>query len=174
MTALRQGATRLALIFLGTALAALQAFSLTVSNGPIAPGVWNSGFSKARTYAEQHNLPLVVFWGSSGCGYCSKLKNACSTAEFADWQASCALVLCQIDGTNTADGQAAKSFVGSGSYPLIRIYWLRKDGTKADVRFVGRTGQMKNGGSGTLARQFINAIEAATAGFAPGGSAPDP
>ena len=174
MTALRQGATRLALIFLGTALAALQAFSLTVSNGPISPGVWNSGFSKARTYAEQHNLPLVVFWGSSGCGYCSKLKNACSTAEFADWQASCGFVLCQIDGTNTADGQAAKSFVGTGSYPLIRIYWLRKDGTKADVRFVGRTGQMKNGGSGPLARQFINAIEAATAGFVPGGSAPDP
>ena len=174
MTALRQGATRLALIFLGTALAALQAFSLTVSNGPIAPGVWNSGFSKARAYAEQHNLPLVVFWGSSGCGYCSKLKNACSTAEFADWQASCGFVLCQIDGTKTADGQAAKVFVGSGSYPLIRIYWLRKDGTKADVRFVGRTGQMKNGGSGPLARQFINAIEAATAGFAPGGSAPDP
>ena len=67
MTALRQGARRFALIFLGTALAALQAFSLTVSNGPITPGVWNSGFSKAKAYAEQQKIPLVVLWGSSNC-----------------------------------------------------------------------------------------------------------
>lgn len=151
---------------------AVSASALTVSSGDVELGVWNSGFYKAKAYAEENNLPLVVFWGATGCAYCNSLKTACSTAEFTSWQKGSGLVLCQINDKSSAEQQAAKTFVGNGSYPLIRIYWNRPDGSVSDVKFVGRAGTMKNGGTGTLARQFINAIEAATAGYVPEGSTP--
>ena len=47
---------------LGALLPLLAAKAITVSNGPVVPGEWNSNFLEARELAAAQHVPMLVFW----------------------------------------------------------------------------------------------------------------
>lgn len=136
---------------------------LPVSNGELKLGEWNSNFSGARSVADAHGVPLLVFFGGLSCGRCESLQRACLTDEFLAWQASHKMLMVYV--TNNLRGNAsgfAKPQDSTG-YPFIAVYWNRygtppQKGDNLYKAFNGRNGEMLAGGE-TLTEQLIGSIE---------------
>lgn len=126
----------------------------TASNGPIVPGQWNSNFAAAKQYAEANGIPMLLFWGSRGCGYCQKMQRAVDTATFQQWQAAANIVMVFCE--DVAD---AKNFArnATGKYPYMAFY-LPKSGTV--YKFSGRTTspELSATPGGTLEAKLINLL----------------
>ena len=104
---------------------------IVVSDGDVEPGVWNNDYAKARAYANENGLPIIVFWGNTGCGHCENSeKSIGKNAEFAAWAKENEIVLAiDIGGNNKFVHSGAKGFAGpSGSYPFVRWYWKDDQG----------------------------------------------
>ena len=50
-------------------------------SGDIVPGKMTSQFKKAKSYADDNNIPLVVMWVNPGCGYCGSFERSCLQKE---------------------------------------------------------------------------------------------
>ena len=117
---------------------------ITDKDGEVVPGMWHASYAKARTYAEENHLPLIVFWGNTGCSHCEKSeKSIAANTELAAWAKENDIVLAIAIGGNNkfdhgkyvdAQGKAQtgpKGFAGpSGSYPFVRWYWNDVDNGK--------------------------------------------
>ncbi len=133
---------------------------LTVSDGAIVPGVWNSNYDAGRDYADTYHVPLLVFYGGVSCGNCELLQRACLTDEFLAWQNLYKPVM--IYTSSSANALSFAKPKSTSAVPFIGIYW-NQDGVKPAVdsarykRFVGRDGMMPVT-TGTLAQQFIGSL----------------
>lgn len=142
--------------------------AMTISDGPIELGVWNSSFSAGKQYAEENNVPMLLFWSSPGCGFCNNMKYYCGLQNFVDWQSQRKIVMVFDEG-----GQSAKSFArnGSGLYPYMSIYWPKSDGTTVKVNFSGRPGgppvttDPKTGATLELGEQVMATVDFYTADY---------
>lgn len=122
-----------------------------VSLTTVSPGEWSSDFNATKSYADNYGYPMLVFWASPGCAYCSKMKKAVSTSTFLDWSKNKGILMVFSEGDTTV-----KSFTknSSGNYPYMRLYWPAGN---VDLKFTGRSGQMGDGN--TLEAQLISLLE---------------
>lgn len=153
------------------ALAAMGAFAaLAYGEDTIAhvtsgatPGVWTSDFNAAKAYADANKVPLLSYWGSVKCGYCSRMRRrGINTEAFETWVKSHPIVLLCTDTTDTSTATPVKTFTKddnrSGIFPYMRIYWPKADGTLVSVAFTGRKGKMPSRTGSTEADQLINTL----------------
>ncbi|MGN0832459.1 MAG: hypothetical protein ACI4RD_02265 [Kiritimatiellia bacterium] len=111
------------------------------TQGDIVPGEWTCQYDKAKAYAEANDLPLVVFWGNSGCPHCVATEKSMASGTFTDWQLNRGLVMIFTVGgvTPLADNKKAYQFCrnSSTSIPRMAVYWQGHqlaDGTQEKVQ----------------------------------------
>jgi hypothetical protein len=138
------------------------------SAGAVVLGEWNSGFDACYSYATTKKIPLLVFWGKTGCGFCNAMIAGFNTSEFTTWQAKQKIVMCYIHASDADPQTEARSFSrnGTGLYPYVRIYW---PAGKVSVTFSGRKGAMPVK-TGTIAGQFTASVDQALAAYNEGAS----
>ena len=150
------------------ALLSLMASTVSANAGKPETGAWTADFAGAKARADAEGIPMLVFWGNRGCGYCNKMKAAVATDEFEAWQASRGILMVKSEGDATV-----KEFVRnkSGLFPYMCVYWNRGDDGVVKTLFSGRSGKMPVK-TGSLARQLIGSVERDIAdwdGVAPAG-----
>lgn len=156
-----------ALIALGAQALQIESTLLSVSEGNIVPGVWNSNYDAGRTYADTYHVPLLVFYGGASCGNCTELQKACLTQDFLNWQALYKPVM--IYTTSSSGAMSFAKPEGSNGIPYVGIYWNR-DGNKPAKgseyykTFTGRAGTMLAGGA-TLQAQLIASLNMVISGY---------
>lgn len=112
----------------------LAAWALPPSSGPIVLGQWNSDLSKAITYSEQNNIPLLYVWGVQGCAQSGKLDDYLNTPAFQQWAAQRKLVMAYIKAPDTT-ATDQKGFAKYGlngtltEYPMVAVYWQSSNNT---------------------------------------------
>lgn len=141
---------------------------MEVSSGSVVPGQWNSNFTAAKAYAEEHNLPMLVFWANYGCGYCAMLEKAVESADFTAWQARNRLVMVYQIGKKTLDAVACCDFVENDTrlYPYIGVYWPKDDGTQILEKFTGRSDAMPVAGR-SLQDALMKSVDRSLVGWDP-------
>lgn len=137
--------TKSCFLLLSTAIMATSVFAdVPTTSSTVTPGVWCTNYEAALQYAEKNNLPVLAFWGESGCGYCKTLMNqGIDTEKFRKWQAERKPVMIWYHGKNV--NSPYKEWVrnpASGEWPYIKIYWKKSDGSKVEIYFPGRDGRM--------------------------------
>lgn len=136
---------RSSFLLLSTAIMVASVFAdIPNTSSTVTPGVWCTNFEAALEYAEKNNLPVLAFWGESGCGYCKTLMNqGIDTEKFRKWQAERKPVMIWYHGKNS--NSPYKEWVRnpvSGEWPYVKIYWKKADGSKVEIYFPGRDGRM--------------------------------
>lgn len=143
-----------------------------VTSSTVTPGVWCTDYEAALAYAEKNNLPVLAFWGESGCGYCKTLMNqGIDTDKFREWQRKRTPVMIWYHGANITTPY--KNWIrnpASGEWPYVKIYWKKPDGSKVEIFFAGRDGKMPvKGGDTSTAAAVSKWITLATPGQIGGG-----
>lgn len=121
------------------------------SSKPAGSGVWLSNFSKAKSYAVKHKVPLVAVWSNGDrCSHCIRFESACNSSTFRNWMATSRMVFYFItadDKEGKKGGSVFEWIRGSNtSYPFVRLYWpaggvdIRTVGDKVDAYASGKTG----------------------------------
>ena len=136
--------------------------TLEYQTSGVTPGRWTSDFEAARAYADNNNVPMLAFWGSTSCGWCKRFKRlALNTPEFSAWVKDKPLVLLCTEASNPSLDTDVKTFTrgtnNSGQYPYVRLYWHKKDGTLTSVCFTGRKDSMPGKGLNVV-RQFLDTL----------------
>ena len=128
----------------------------------ITPGVWNTNFALSLDYAEKNHIPVLMYYGSTGCGFCSTMVNAINLDVVKDWIAKKPIVLiykhptpAMIDSVLKASSAEqcvypdlwdSRVWVKGGEsitdYPFMRCYWKKSDGSVVTDSFVGRNQAM--------------------------------
>ena len=130
----------------------------------IRPGEMTTRFIKAKEYADANKVPMLVFWGSSGCGVCNGLeKDISGRPDFYEWLAKRKYIMTfNVDksdkteyGLYKEDSLASRDLAlnkKNGKWPFIAIYWPAEGGKPACweeyqqsdgvVRFPGRSDYM--------------------------------
>lgn len=153
-----------------TLAVAISAQAISISSGNVVPGEWNSNYYAAKQYAEETATPMIIFWSSPGCGFCTKMKKAVDSTTFTNWVAEKKPVLVAVEGKGTPENAACKAFVknSTGKFPYMSIYWRKADGSVVHQNFSGRDGFIPAAGS-TKDVALINAFNK----FCPGWSGSD-
>lgn len=163
-----------ALVITASLLMSVMAFAeeLSVSDGEIVLGQWNSNFTEGKRYAEANHIPMVVFWGNEGCGYCGLLKKAMVKEDFLTWSVNRQLVMIACEG-KVGDSYNCWDFAknASGLFPYICVYWPKADGGVVETRFSGRSNKIPVK-IGSLGEKFMQYVDSLIAGYVPGGEPP--
>ena len=120
------------------------------SSAAATTGVWLANFSKAKSYATSHGVPLVAVWSNGdSCGHCTTFESACNSTYFKNWMKTSGCVF-----FFTWSGESQGKIGGTifhwcrknknTAYPFVRIYW--PDGS-VDVATVGDTMDGKKSGT---------------------------
>ncbi len=134
----------------------------------VTPGTINTDFASSLAKAEKENLPLVVIWGNTSCGYCDKLSKAIETSTFQDYLETRDNLLVvhkhEAHGSKKADYVAAEKWILGinkvAGYPYVACYWKKADGSVIQKAFAGRSGKMPGSVTkGNLEKQLISTID---------------
>ena len=134
-------------------------------SGDIVPGEFTSQFKKAKSYADDNNIPLVVIWVNPGCGYCGSLERNCLRKENVQaWMKSRRYVFVFSVGQDDSDGSSAWTYTRQADhYPMCRVHWKRNTkGEKVDYSFTGRNRKMHESQAKTklkLGEQFMEVVD---------------
>lgn len=156
------------------------AAELTASQGPIVPGEWNVRFAAGKAYADENNVPLIVFYGKTDCSECQKMKTALAAEESVSWLKQRQYVQVLSMKYVAPDWEDARAFIkaslSSDNLPMMCVYWKKADGSVVKTAFVGRSSSMPSSTGKTLQAKFMNSVDKilATGGAAPDPVAPDP
>ena len=108
----------------------------------IRPGEITTRFVKAKEYAEANHVPMLIFWGESGCGICNGFEKAIAAEpKLLEWLAKRKYIMTFNINTGTKaeyglykeDCKASERFTNnlkSGKLPTMAIYWP----TEPDVK----------------------------------------
>lgn len=149
------------------------------TSGDIVPGELTSQFSKARSYADSKNIPLVVVWANPGCGFCSYFESSVlASKKVRSWMATRKYVFVFCLGKDTSDGSAAWSYTKCNAYPMCRVHWKRNTAGKAvNLTFCGRVNYMLNAtpgvSSGTSYEVFMSLVDKLVGDYAGGSGSSD-
>lgn len=164
------------LSLLGVMIGVLASVSFAdepISSGPIVPGEWNSNCWEARTYAEEHNMPLicVVSKRPQGCHFCEMFHPKWTDATFLAWAKEFGAVQAALFGIDpyATDKKWVDWVRGSNTgYPMVRLYWKKPDGKVVSDMFMGRAtslGDVDGDGIQGTQADFIARIKKAFAGW---------
>ena len=123
------------------------------ANPDVETGTWISDYSSAKTFADENDLPMVIFWTNPGCSFCDEMIAAFEEQKFLVWQRSRDYVFVYSAGDSKVRGLVKND---SGEFPYVAVQWPSHG---IDVRFTGRDGVMpvKNG---DLIDQFTQSVDA--------------
>ena len=154
------------------------------TSGDIVPGELTSQFSKAKSYADKNNIPLVVVWANPGCGFCGSFERSVLARDtVTSWMASRKYVFVFCLDRKDSDGSAAWTYTKTTAYPMCRVHWKKNAaGATVDYRFVGRYQQMhesQENSTKKTSEQFMEVVDMyvgdyAGAGGSTGGNDSDP
>lgn len=145
-------------------------------SGDIVPGEMTSQFAKAKTYADDKNIPLVVMWVNPGCGFCENFERSCLRNEdVLAWMKRRKYVFVFCAGQDDSDGKAAWSYTRQAdAYPMCRVHWKKNtEGKAIDYSFPGRSKQMHESQAKTklkLGEQFMEVVDLYADGYVTGGA----
>ena len=145
----------------------------------VARGVWCSNFAASKAYAEDNNIPLIVFWANPGCSQCEKMEKALNKDDFKAWQVAQNAVMV-FSYNSGKDHDACKTFVKNASkqFPYMAVYWKSNtQGKEVLEKFTGRSGMMSTYGASSsddLQKQFMDAVEDILPDWEPNGGAVTP
>lgn len=134
-------------------------------SGDIVPGEMTSQFKKAKSYADDNNIPLVVMWVNPGCGFCENFERSCLRNEgVLAWMKSRKYVFVFCAGQDDSDGSSAWTYTRQAdAYPMCRVHWKKNTAGKAvDYSFPGRSKQMHESQAKTklkLGEQFMEVVD---------------
>jgi len=114
---------------------------VTYSESTTVPiGKWTCQFSKAKTYAYNHNIPLLVVWVNPGCGFCESFeRNVMANSSVLSWMKSRGYVCVIAINGKTPGADLASDFIGAISqFPQCTVYWKPKSKTAIKYSFTGR------------------------------------
>lgn len=133
-------------------------------------GQWTSLFNLAKEKAEIEHRPMLVYWGSASCSYCTALANACTQAEVLEWLQARQIYAVLCKGDFTDDAATCHVFARSGTkLPFVAVYWPKEDGSTLLKKFNGRSGSMPVS-RGTLAEQLMRSVDQILVGWNPDGT----
>lgn len=136
-----------------------QAGDVPASTGPVVPGEWNASFTAGKKYAEEHGIPMLLFWANPGCGNCAKMAKAVAKDDFVAWMKSTGYVFVFSSGTNGENGDA-KVFAWNSSqkFPYMSLYYPTETGWRKK-NFSGLSGQMPSQKGSGLQGKLISSVE---------------
>ena len=148
-------------------------------SGDIVPGELTSQFKKAKSYADDNNIPLVVMWVNPGCGFCGTFERSClQNKDVQAWVKSRRYVFVFSVGQDDSDGSSAWTYTRQAdAYPMCRVHWKKNTVGKAiDYSFPGRSKKMHESQAKTklkLGEQFMEVVDLYVGDYvAPGNVAP--
>ena len=151
------------LVAVGASLA-VQASGITPSKGELVLGEWNDNFAFNKQYAVDNHIPFLSYWGQIGCSYCNSFDTLMLSAKFLEWQQKNKIVMnyykCNVI-TEQLDNREWTRNYKQTSFPFVRLYWVKPDGTVVDDPM---------GGRGFNADSLVARLEADLAGWDPGSS----
>ncbi len=125
------------------------------SSSAATTGVWLANFSKAKSYATGHGVPLVAVWSNGdACGHCVTFESACNSTYFKNWMKTSGCVFF-FTWSGESQGRVGGDIFHwcrknkNTSYPFVRIYWpdggvdVGTVGDKMDDKASGTTGGKK-------------------------------
>jgi len=125
---------------LKTIVSALAASMMLAAPAAVKIGEVGDDFTSSREYAKKYNVPIVVTWGNTSCGYCNTLaKTVNGSAKIQSWIAEHKILFVEKHedyGCQDKDYLDAEEWIQSlkgktGNYPHMGIYWQKSDGTVA-------------------------------------------
>ena len=142
-------------------------------SGDIVPGELTSQFKKAKSYADDNNIPLVVMWVNPGCGYCGSFERSClQSKDVQAWVKSSRYVFVFCVGKDDSDGSSAWTYTRQAdAYPMCRVHWKKNTkGEKVDYSFTGRSKKMHESQAKTklkLGEQFMEVVDLYVGDYVP-------
>ncbi len=123
------------------------------ASAEVVPGKWHAGFSKCKSYAEKHKVPLIAVWSNGdACGHCVIFETAVNNKIFTKWMKDSGCVFYFIYSGDHGDGDVGSKVFHwcrknkNTAYPFVRIWW---PAGKVDIATVGDTVDgVKAGASG--------------------------
>ena len=90
--------------FSAAAVAALQMFgagptveeigvSQESRSNPVVLGQWHGDFDKCKNLADSEHIPMIVYFGQTGCSRCTALTTTLLSDTFAKWRVDKNLIL---------------------------------------------------------------------------------
>ena len=144
--------------FSAAAVAALQMFgagptveeigvSQESRSNPVVLGQWHGDYEKCKALADSEHIPMIVYFGQTGCSRCSTLTTTLMSDTFAKWRADKRLILLYMkqgnEGNGYSDSSKAKSWVksvstadGQNGFPYFGYYL---DTGKPALKVYGKT-----------------------------------
>lgn len=142
-----------------------------ISSGDIVPGEWNANYRAAYQYALDNNMPFIaiVSKNPAQCHFCSMFHDKWTSESFLAFARQFGAVMGAF--YDNAPYEHDKSWVdwvrGSNSgYPMVRLYWKKKDGKIVSDQFMGRVtslGDVDGDGVKGKEEDFIARIQKAFA-----------
>ena len=129
----------------GILLGAVEATAAIIhTQKAVEPGVWTSDYDGALAYAEENNIPLLVFWANAGCSHCAAIEREMNKEPFLTWMDQHKLVMVFSESDSKVKKwiqQQAKTKIKA--YPFMAIYWPKNSkGETVLEGFSGYTGKM--------------------------------
>ena len=134
-------------------------------------GKWTCRYNDAKSYAKNHNTPMVVVWAEPGNAACQMFAGNIAQAAFREWAQGRGYVMVFVLGNvanadyglsakDAADGYAFCSKLSSGGAPMVGIWWPKNKTTGKEVKagFTAKGGAMPVT-SGTVAQQFMQSVD---------------
>ena len=158
-------------LFVSGLVLGVRCLGLSVSSGPVVPGVWVNCFADAKAYAERESLPMIAIYSDPDCGFCRKLDKALSNAAFVEWQTANKIVMVYCKGLG-GEGAACRNFARNEmmAYPYVAFYWAKADGKTVKDKFPGRVGYMPSRNGSSVVSQLTGSLDDFLAGWSGAGS----
>lgn len=106
------------------------------------PGKWCSGFTSAKQYAEENEVPLISVWSNGEkCANCVSFIKCVMTTTFKNWMKDSGCIFwfgCSSD-TSSDDKMGGTGYRWAWKnkmlnlYPFVRVWWKRDGVVKTDV-----------------------------------------
>ena len=167
-----------------------------LSDGEPRTGEWNTHFIATKEKADREALPMLVYYGSAGCGASGTfVEAALMGGQVRAWLSENPVLLVFLNADSDAELSAhmAKSILESAApefwaanhwiksvtpglhqYPFVGLYWAKPDGTKVQRAFTGRNGMMPRvSGARGLEDCLLELLKADFAGAASAGDPGD-
>jgi hypothetical protein len=130
------------------------------ASAAVKTGVWCSDYTKAKKYANENNVPILVVWSNGDkCGHCVNFNKCILDKTFTKWQKNSGVVFWIGYGDDPIEanrhGGKGYTFAKNGNltnYPFVRLYWKSGgiDVAKAGDDWAGASGS----GAATLVKNL--------------------
>lgn len=162
--------------------------SCTVANAAIIKtttavqrGIWSSDLQGGQGAALRDRIPLLIFWGNSGCSHCEKLEKLMNEEIFTQWMEEKQIYQVFRESDTACrkwmQDVAKKNGRKISAFPFAAVYWPKNDGSEVLQAFSAYKGNMGDFGANSKQddlTQFLVALEYLLDGWDPNSDTPEP